>query len=231
MPLRCAARGSPSVVATRRRVGSIYVLAGTNGAGKSSLLGEMLRLAGTEHFNPDAVARRLGLQNPAASSEALNATAWEEGRKLLERAIRDRLNFAFETTLGGGTIPRMLAEAARSGVEVRVWYIGLASAEHHLARVRARVKKGGHDIPEAKIRERFDRGRENLIALLPVLTELRLLDNTWEADPDAGQAPRPKLVLHLRRREIAQLMKLHKVPAWAKPIVMAALRLSQMGDA
>ena len=70
-----------------------------------------------------------------------------------------------------------------------------------------------------------------MIALLPVLTELRLLDNTWEADPDAGHAPRPKLVLHLRRREVAKLMKLSKVPAWAKPIVMAALRLSQMGDA
>ena len=83
-----------------------------------------------------------------------------------------------------------------TGHEVRVWYVGLASPEHHLARVKARVRKGGHDIPEADIRRRFDQSRLQLIQLLPHLAELRVYDNTDEADPHQGIAPRPRLVLH-----------------------------------
>jgi predicted ABC-type ATPase len=69
---------------------------------------------------------------------------------------------------------------------VRVWYVGLSSPELHIARVRARVAKGGHDIPEPRIRERYDASRLNLIRLLPRLSELWVYDNSVEADPDAG---------------------------------------------
>src|SRR2546422_5178074 len=51
--------------------------------------------------------------------------------------------------------------------------VGLSSAELHIARVRARVAKGGHDIPEPRIRDRYDRSRLNLIHLMARLTELR----------------------------------------------------------
>ena len=66
-----------------------------------------------------------------------NADAWRIGRALLERAIRERLDFAFETTLGGNTIPRLLGEAAKSGSEIFIWYVGLGSAELHLERIAA----------------------------------------------------------------------------------------------
>ncbi|MGH8574211.1 MAG: hypothetical protein ACREX8_16790 [Gammaproteobacteria bacterium] len=68
--------------------------------------------------------------------------------------MASRLDFAFETTLGANTIPRLLAEAASQGIEVHVWYAGLSSPELHIERVRSRVRKGGHDIPEADIRRR-----------------------------------------------------------------------------
>jgi len=54
-------------------------------------------------------------------------------------------------------MPALLAAALSAGIEVRIWHVGLASAELHIARVRARVAKGGHDIPEALIRDRYDR--------------------------------------------------------------------------
>ena len=100
------------------------------------------------------------------------------------------------------TITGLLERAAARGIEVRVWYVGLSSPELHIARVRARVAKGGHDIPEPRIRERYDASRLNLIRLLPSLTELWVYDNSVEADPDAGVAPEPRLVLHLRRGTI-----------------------------
>ena len=69
--------------------------------------------------------------------------------------MAEGLNFAFETTLGGNTIPALLSSALSAGLEVRVWYVGLSSVQLYIARVRASVEKEG-PIPEQKIRERFD---------------------------------------------------------------------------
>ena len=84
------------------------------------------------------------------------------GKERLETAIESRSNFNFETTLGGATIARLLTKAHANGLRVRVWYCGLRDAELHIARVRARVLRGGHHIAEKKIRERFDASRNNL---------------------------------------------------------------------
>jgi predicted ABC-type ATPase len=204
----------------------IYVLAGVNGAGKSSIGGAAFRAFGGEYFNPDEAARRLMAVNPKLTQTEANGTAWQHGRRLLERAIAERLDFAFETTLGANTIPRLLAEAAAQGIEIHLWYAGLSTPELHLARVRARVRKGGHDIAETQIRRRYEHSRLNLIHLLPQLTRLRVYDNSVEADPLSGNAPAPKLVLHMDHGKIAGPQDLSKTPQWAKPIVAAALKLS-----
>ena len=207
----------------------IYVLAGVNGAGKSSIGGAAIRGLGGEYFNPDEAARQVVQANPQLPQEEANGLAWQQGRRLLERAIAEHLDFAFETTLGGNTIPRLLSAAARQGIEVHVWYAGLASPEQHVERVRARVRRGGHDIPEADIRRRYRHSRLNLVALLPALTSLRLYDNSAEADPATGVAPTPVLVLELRRGAIVRSTDLARVPEWAKPIVAAAFNTAGAG--
>jgi predicted ABC-type ATPase len=204
----------------------LYVLAGVNGAGKSSIGGAMFRAAGADYFNPDEAARDLMAANPGLDQVKANAEAWHQGRRLLERAIRERKDFAFETTLGGSTMPRLLTQAASQGFEVRIWYVGLASPELHIERVRNRVRAGGHDIPESCIRRRWRHSRLNLIQLLPALTELRVYDNSFDADLTAGRAPRPVLVLHLDRGQIVGPPDLSTTPEWAKPIVAAALKMS-----
>ena len=105
-------------------------------------------------------------------------------------------------------------------------YIGLASPELHIARVRARVRAGGHDIPEADIRRRYEHSRLNLIHLLPKLASLRVYDNSAEADPAKGKAPEPTLVLHLENGKIRNPSGLAGAPGWAKAIVAAAVKLS-----
>ncbi len=202
----------------------LFVLAGTNGAGKSSIAGAALVRADSFYFDPDEATRRILATNPSASLDEANSAAWHEGRRLLERAIAERLSFAFETTLGGRTIPSLLERALAAGIEVKVWYAGLASPELHIARVRARVLRGGHDIPEFRIRERYDASRRNLIRLLPALTELRLFDNSEEADPALGESPRPRLLLVLARGRVVEHCALSSVPDWAKPILAVALR-------
>ena len=205
----------------------LYVLAGVNGAGKSSIGGAAIRAAGGEYYNPDEAARALMAANPGLDQTDANAAAWQQGRKLLERAIDLRLDFTFETTLGGNTMPRLLAEAASRGIEVRVFYVGLASADAHIERVRQRVRAGGHDIPEADIRRRYRHSLLNLVQLLPGLTELRVYDNSATADPAAGHAPLPVLVLHMQRGRVVGPSDLTRTPDWAKPIVAAALQLGQ----
>jgi predicted ABC-type ATPase len=179
---------------------------------------------GVEYYNPDEAARLILSANPGITQMEANSAAWQEGKRLLERAIAERCNFAFETTLGGNTITALLERGLLSGIEVRIWYVGLSSPELHIARVRSRVEKGGHDIPESRIRNRYDRGRLNLIHLLPKLTELRVYDNSEEADPHAGAAPKLKLVLHLVRGKVVNLCDLTLTPEWAKPILAAAMR-------
>lgn len=143
-----------------------------------------------------------------------------EGKRLLEQAIDERQDYAFETTLGGNTIPALLEAALSKGIEVHIWYVGLDSPEHHIARVCSRVARGGHDIPEAKIRERYVRSIESLLRLLPQLTELRLYDNSHEADPNTGKPPEPQLILHLLHRKVVSLCE--PIPEWARTIVSEA---------
>jgi predicted ABC-type ATPase len=213
-----------------RRTGkpSIYVLAGVNGAGKSSVGGATFRRNGADYFNPDEATQRILEANPGISLEQANSAAWLEGKRLLERAIAERLDFAFETTLGGNTIARLLERATQAGIEVRVWFVGLSSPELHIARVRACAAAGGHDIPDAKIRERFDASRLNLIRLLPKLTELRVYDNSADGDPIFGAVPQPRLIVHVVGGSVRESCPLEEVPEWAKPIVLAALRLSRL---
>ncbi|MBK9035596.1 MAG: ZTL protein [Myxococcales bacterium] len=202
---------------------TVYVLAGCNGAGKSSIGGAAFRARGADYFDPDEQAAALVATQGLGVADAASA-AWHQGVRLLERTLAERLDFAIETTLAGATIPRLLRHAISLGVAVRVWYAGLASVELSLARIRARVARGGHDVDPADVRRRYDASRLHLIELLPGLAALRLYDNSDDADPAAGVAPRPRLVLHLERGAVRSVVDLPSVPAWARPIVAAAVR-------
>ncbi len=203
----------------------ITVLAGTNGAGKSSIAGARLREAGGAYFNPDEETRRVLSANPGMALGDANGLAWQESVRRLRVAIASKTDYAFETTLGGQTVTALLLEAAATGLELFVWYCGLDSPERHLARVQARVSKGGHNIPEQKIRERYHASRQNLVRLIPQVTTLRVYDNSVEADPANGLTPSPRLVLEFARGIVAfpaTPAAMAATPAWAQPIVACA---------
>lgn len=204
----------------------LYVLAGVNGAGKSSIGGHLLRQAGLTWFNPDTFARELMAETGCDQAEA-NATAWQEGMRRLDEAVANGTHYAFETTLGGRTVPAKI-KAATGTHDVMIWFCGLSSPEQHLARVKGRVAVGGHDIPEAKIRERYPAAQENLIALMPYLAHLQVYDNSADAAP--GKAiPDPVLVAEMASGKLIwpdDMKSLERTPEWTKSLLEAALSLS-----
>lgn len=201
----------------------LFVLGGVNGAGKSSIGGHLLQQAGLAWFNPDTFARELRAATRCDQDQA-NAAAWEEGVRRLDAAIAQGRNHAFETTLGGRTIPAKIKAATQSH-DVLVWFCGLATPELHIARVKARVVAGGHDIPEASIHVRYPLALENLIALMPHLAHLQVYDNSVEVAP--GQAvPDPVLVAEMASGRLvwpADVESLRATPQWAKPLLEAAI--------
>ena len=203
----------------------VFVLAGVNGAGKSSVGGAALLARKVPFFNPDLAARALLQSHPGMDQESANAHAWAMGRDGLARALGEGLNFAFETTLGASTLTDMLLAGAGAGAQVHLWYAGLSSVELHMQRVKERVAAGGHDIPERKIRERYLSSRANLVRLLPHLASLRVFDNSPDRDPKKGKPPRPVLLLHMAAGRIVSHITLGRVPQWAKPIVAVALEV------
>ena len=206
----------------------ILVLAGVNGAGKSSVGGSILQDHGLTWFNPDSYARELVRELGMDAAEA-NARAWQYGKATLESSIVSGRNYAFETTLGGNTITALLSKAAQTH-DVVMLYCGLSTPELHMARVALRVAHGGHHIAEEKIRERWGTSRLNLIKLLPSLARLQVFDNTAQAQPGAD-IPDPVLVLHVEDGRVfapdsADPAALQAVPAWARPVVEAVMRFA-----
>jgi predicted ABC-type ATPase len=205
---------------------ALFVFAGVNGAGKSSIGGFLLRQAGATWFNPDAFAREL-VAGTGCAQEHANAQAWHEGLRRLDDALAHGRDHAFETTLGGRTMTDRIASAAATH-DVLVWFCGLSSPDLHIRRVRARVEAGGHDIPEARIRERYTKAVGNLIGLLPAIAHLRVYDNSTDATIGTP-IPDPILVLDLRDGVVTfpaadDAEALGRTPEWARPIVEVALR-------
>jgi len=197
----------------------LFVLAGVNGAGKSSIGGSAIRAAGRDWYNPDELARAMQARFPDKPPREVNSQVWHEGRRRLEVAIRNDSDFAFETTLGGSTITNMLLDAIAAGVDVSVWYCGLSSAEHHIERVAARVSRGGHAIPEDLIRSRYKTSMRNLCRLTPGLHQLGVYDNS--SPLDARRRPNIRRLLHVLDGEIRELCP--NMPDWAKPVAAVCL--------
>jgi predicted ABC-type ATPase len=188
-----------------------------------------LAAQGAAYFNPDLLARQLiehGWTVPAA-----NAQAWNTGVEGLRLAITRNEDFTFETTLGGNTIARALHAALDAGREVYIWYVGLSSPELHIERVRERVQRGGHDIPEADIRRRYTASLAHLVSFLGKATEVHVFDNSATS---ADSLPQSQLVFRMRARRIVEPTVdalLEDPPEWAKPVIAAAVKVHRVHKA
>ncbi len=160
---------------------NVIVIAGPNGAGKSTLAPALLRdtLNIPEYVNADTIAEGLSAFAPEDAS-------FDAGRVMLGRLhdlASQRKSFAFETTLASRFYAGWLKELKGDGYRVSLIFLWLPNVDLAIERVKARVRLGGHSIPEKTIRRRFDRGIANLFELyLPIV-------NAWRIFNAAPSAP------------------------------------------
>ena len=137
----------------------VLIIAGPNGAGKTTFAIQFLPNEGNcpTFINADLIASGL---NPFQPEQA----ALEAGRIMLrtmDRYVEQEESFAFETTLSGRGYMRLIPEWQVQGYQVVLLFLSLLTPEVALARVRIRVRQGGHDVPEQVIRRRYHAGWRN----------------------------------------------------------------------
>lgn len=153
----------------------MYVFAGNNGSGKSTIRNLIVdRLGISINIDPDALARGLDSNHP----ERRKVSAGKEAIKLARDCIHNSRDFSIETTLAGGNAIRLMRNAKSSGFEVTMFYVGLGDYRLNIERVAARVKNVGHHIPAEDIIRRHDTSMQNLISHLHLLDHLIVIDNS-----------------------------------------------------
>ena len=149
----------------------IIALAGSNGAGKSTFFDTFLSVENLTFVNADVLAAELkvGAYEAAKFAEQMRQELQADGR-----------SFVFETVLSDpvGEKVDLLRRAAATGYAVVLFFIGLDSENTSIQRVAQRVTHGGHDVPDEKIRSRYQRTLSNLRRAIQILPTVAIFDNS-----------------------------------------------------
>ena len=183
----------------------LWVLAGGNGAGKSTFYHHYLSRYGIKFVNADLIARAMDADHP----ERLSYQAATLATEMRENMIVQGESFCFETVLSHPSKIDFIAMAKAHGYTVILVYIHLIDSSLNEARVYQRTLDGGHNVPAEKIRSRIPKTMKNVKTALP------LVDESWILDNSSGQD---------RFQQIAIIKsgycekKVNPLPAWARDL-------------
>lgn len=139
---------------------TLTIISGIDGAGKTSMLGIL-----------SAKRRNIGIIIDADFID--EKTSVQQVNTFIEKGIE----FAFETTLSDGYILETIKIARDNNYYIRLYYITVNTAEESIERIQNRVRKGGHNVPNDIVVERFQHRLDDLIAILPYCNESFIYDN------------------------------------------------------
>ncbi len=159
----------------------VYIVAGPNGVGKTTFAREFLpNYTDCRNFiNADLIAEGVSPFVPEAA-------AFRAGRMMLKEInlyMRRGESFGFETTLSGRSHVRLIARLKKRGYEVHFFFLWVPTVDLGLSRIRERVLDGGHDVPEAVARRRFERSIRNFFVWY------RRLADSWSLFDSSGGIP------------------------------------------
>jgi len=157
----------------------LWILAGGNGAGKTTFYEKLLAPKGIRLVNADMIAKIINPNNP----ESVSYKAASLVDKIREKFLYQSITFCFETVLSHVSKIDFVAKAKANSYEIILIYIHLDTLELNEARVYQRVTEGGHNVPVAKIHSRIPRTIKNIAKTLPLVNEARLLNNSSRDNP------------------------------------------------
>jgi len=157
----------------------LWVLAGGNGAGKSTFYNQYFAKYSIKFVNADLIAKDIDSENP----ESVSYHAATLADKIREDLISQGVSFCFETVFSHESKIDFLAQAKANGYKVILVYIHLFDSSLNEARVKQRVSEGGHNVPIEKIHSRIPRTMKHIKTALLMVDEARILDNSSKDDP------------------------------------------------
>lgn len=186
------------------------IVGGVNGVGKSSFTG-VLKSRTTDLgviVDVDKITAQMGGKALEGGKRAI---------RIMEDCIRDGVSFTQETTLSGHRPKAAAKRAKEAGYYIRLYYVGLDTAEESKRRIANRVARGGHDIGEADVERRFAGRWEALRAVLPFCDEAAFYDND-NGFVEVAAYRNGELILEGERRprwiaELAEYLK-GEAPEW-----------------
>ena len=169
----------PAITKKEKMRPTVYIIAGPNGVGKTTFARKYLpRYAHSKNFiNADLIAQGI-------SPFAPEAVALRAGRLMIEEIelfANRGIDFAFETTLSGRGHINTIRKLKNRGYAIHLFFLWVPNVNFSLSRVRERVAEGGHDVPEADVRRRFERSIRNFLQHYRQLADMwTLFDNSYE---------------------------------------------------
>jgi len=186
----------------------LWVLAGGNGAGKSTFYNQHLAKYGIRFVNADLIAKDIDSED----LEDLSYHAATVAAKIREDLISQGVSFCFETVFSHESKIDFLARAKANGYTIILVYIHLFHSSLNEARVKQRVSEGGHNVPSEKIHSRIPRTMKYIKTALSIVDEARILDNSSKDDPF-------QQILVMKSGNFET--KAGPIPEWAKDLLPA----------
>ena len=143
----------------------LYIIAGPNGSGKTTLAKELIKEENITFLNADEIAEKLKDDIGLSAGRALLSK--------LEICLKNKESVVLESTISGSYHERVIERAKKEKYEIIFVYVFLASVEQNLARIKQRVKLGGHNVPELDVRRRYKRSLHNF-------WKVKQCANQWE---------------------------------------------------
>ncbi|EPY2289040.1 zeta toxin family protein [Clostridium sporogenes] len=181
------------------------IFAGVNGAGKTSIYQSIYYNENKDEkrINTDEMVARIG----SWKDNNLQIKCAREAVKLIKQYILEQISFNQETTLSGKSIIKNIKFAKEKDFYIIMNYIGVEDPEVAKERVKIRVSKGGHGIPDKDIERRYYDSLNNLNNVIEMCDEVNIYDNTEVL----------REIIYLKNDKI--IWKDKKIPNWANNIL------------